>query len=84
MLRITDPEGVARRTANRLLRRICCCPGPNHMIHIGGYDKLKLNGIAVHGAVDELSRKIVWIKAGYSNSNLRLIAKFHLDFLLAI
>lgn len=81
MLRIIDPEGVARRTANRLLRRVYRCPGPNHMIHIDGYDKLKPYGIAIHGAVDGFSRKILWLKAGYSNSNPRLIAKFYLDFI---
>lgn len=81
ILRIIDPEGVARRTANRLLRRVYHCPGPNHVMHIDGYDKLKPYGIPIHGAVDGFSRKVLWLKAGYSNNDPKLIAKSYLDFI---
>lgn len=33
-------------------RRIYQNKGPNYLIHVDGYDKLKRFGIAVHGAVD--------------------------------
>lgn len=81
ILRIIDPEGVGQRTANRLLRRVYHCPGPNHVVHIDGYDKLKPFGIAIHGAVDGFSRKVLWLKAGYSNNDPKLIAKCYLDFI---
>lgn len=81
MIRIIDPDGVSRRTAHRLQRRLYMCPGPNHTIHIDGYDKLKPYGIAIHGAVDGFSRKILWLQACYSNNNPRLVVKYYLDFI---
>ncbi|CAG2242609.1 unnamed protein product [Mytilus edulis] len=50
------------------------------MIHIDGYDKIKPYGIAIHGAIDGYSRRILWLKAGCSNNNPRYIAKFYIDF----
>lgn len=81
MLNIIDPDGVSRRSAHRLQRRVYMCPGPNHTIHIDGYDKLKPFGIAIHGAVDGFSRRLLWLKAGHSNNNPRLVAKYYIDFI---
>ncbi|PIK33712.1 hypothetical protein BSL78_29470 [Apostichopus japonicus] len=81
MLNIIDPDGVSRRSAHRLQRRVYMCPGPNHTIHIDGYDKLKPFGIAIHGAVDGFSRRLLWLKAGHSNNNPRLVAKYYIHFI---
>jgi hypothetical protein len=48
--------------------------GPNFTIFVDGYDKLVPFGIAIHGAVDGFSRRILWLKAGPSNKNPRIIA----------
>ena len=54
-----DPEGCAIRSQKVLRRRKYHNPGPNHVWHIDGYDKLKQYGFPVHGAIDGWSRKIM-------------------------
>ncbi|CAC5396541.1 unnamed protein product [Mytilus coruscus] len=76
-----DPEGVNVRSRNRLRRRHYSSGGPYFTIHIDGYDKLKPFGIAIHGAIDGFSRKVLWLKAGYTNNNHRYIAGLYLDFI---
>lgn len=78
-LRAIDSVGVESRRRHRLHRRYFNS-GPNYLIHIDGYDKLKSYGIAIHGAIDGYSRRILWLKAGPSNNNPRYIAKFYLNF----
>jgi len=46
-----DPTGVEKRKAHRLRRRTYKSKGPNYLIHIDGYDKLKPYGFPVHGAI---------------------------------
>ena len=79
-LKEIDGHGVALRTLNRLIRRQYFNRGPNYMIHVDGYDKLKPYGIAIHGAVDGFSRKVLWLEAGPSNNNPRYIVRFYMDF----
>ena len=50
-LKELDPEGTQRRKAHRLKRRKYHTRGPNHTWHMDGYDKLKLFGFPVHGAI---------------------------------
>ncbi|XP_069108591.1 uncharacterized protein, partial [Argopecten irradians] len=83
-LSIIDAEGVNRRSRRCLRRRLYCSKGPNYLIHIDGYDKLKPFGIAIHGAIDGFSRKIVWLKAGLSNNNPKLIANLYLKFIVTL
>jgi len=45
-----DPEGVDMRKRHRLKRREYSNPGPNFLIHIDGFDKLKKYGFAISGA----------------------------------
>jgi hypothetical protein len=80
-LSVIDPEGVRLRSRNRLRRRMYCNKGPNFLIHMDGYDKLKPYGIAIHGAIDGYSRKLLWLKAGYSNNDPKLIASNFLHFI---
>ncbi|CAG2196931.1 unnamed protein product [Mytilus edulis] len=79
-LRAIDSVSVESRRRHRLHRRSYFNSGPNYLIHIDGYDKLKSYGIAIHGAIDGYSRRILWLKAGPSNNNPRYIAKFYLNF----
>ena len=52
ILRTVDPEGVSARRSHRLSRREYHSKGPNFLLHIDGYDKLKPFGFAIHGAID--------------------------------
>lgn len=52
VLRQIDPEGVELRRTSTLRRREYNNPGPNYLIHLDGYDKLKRYGLCVHGAID--------------------------------
>lgn len=79
-----DPVGVERRRGRRIARRVYTCPGPNYLVHIDGYDKLKTFGIAVHAAIDGFSRKLLWLQAGPSNNNPRFIANFFLSYVKRI
>ena len=79
-MRDIDAVGVDLRRRHRLNRRVYLSRGPNYLIHIDGYDKLKPYGIAIHGAIDGYSRRILWLEAGPSNNNPKYIAKFCLDF----
>lgn len=49
--RVMDPNGVMSRRHHRLQKRIYFNKGPNFLIHIDGYDKLKPYGFAIHGAI---------------------------------
>ena len=74
ILQVVDPEGVRRRTAHRFRCRAYHGHGPNGVIHIDGYDKLKPFGIAIHGAIFGYSRKILWLQACPSNNDPRRVA----------
>ena len=52
LMRILDPDGVGSRRSHRLTRRQYHADGPNYLVHIDGYDKLKPFGFAIHGAID--------------------------------
>ena len=60
ILQVVD-TGVRRRTAHRLRRRVYHGVGPNGIIHIDGYDKLKPFGFAIPGG----TRVLVNIGSGY-------------------
>ena len=75
-LQILDPEGVEQRSRRRFRRRKYTSKGPNHIWHLDGYDKLKPFGLAIHGAIDGYSRKILWLEVGSSNNNPRIVASY--------
>lgn len=55
--------------------------GPNFLIHTDGYDKLKPFGIAIHGAIDGYSRKILWLEASNTNNNPRVVARYFINYI---
>lgn len=79
IMRIIDPQGIQLRKAHRLRRRRYINPGPNHVWHIDGYDKIKPYGFAIHGAIDGFSRRIMWLEVGKSNNNPAQIATYYLN-----
>ena len=77
ILKSLDPAGDHKRKRRRLTRCENNSFGPNHTWHIDGYDKLKPFGIAIHGAIDGYSRRILWLKLSSSN-NPKVIANYYL------
>lgn len=75
---IIDFEGKELRKRRRLKRRNYTTPGPNYMIHIDGYDKLKVLEIYVQGGIDGFSRKLLWLKAADTNKNPKVVAGYFL------
>ncbi|XP_020913306.1 uncharacterized protein LOC110250983 [Exaiptasia diaphana] len=80
ILKTLDPEGVVKRSRNKLKRREYRSKGPNYLWHIDGYDKLKPFGFCIHGAIDGFSRRILWLEVGNSNNDPRVIAKYFHDY----
>ncbi|XP_053406569.1 uncharacterized protein LOC123562335 [Mercenaria mercenaria] len=81
---IIDPEGVQARLSNRLSSREYFNRGPNFLIHIDGYDKIKKYGFGIHGAICGFSRRILWLKVAHSNNNPNIIAAYFLEFVKEI
>ena len=70
---------VALRQCRRLQRRQYTSPGPDHMWHISGCDKLKPYGFTIHGAIDGFTRKIIWLNVSSSNNNPAYIAYYFIQ-----
>ncbi|XP_033757746.1 uncharacterized protein LOC117340076 [Pecten maximus] len=81
VLRNLDPEGVSRKRRHQFSRRIYINKGPNYLIHIDGYDKLKRYGFPIHGAICGFSRRILWLKLANTNNNPKIIGTFFLEYL---
>ncbi|CAG2237047.1 unnamed protein product [Mytilus edulis] len=80
-LRTIDQQGVLNRSHRVLRRRVYYNRGPNYLIHVDGYDKLKPYGIAIHGAIDGYSRKLLWLIASPSNNNPRYVGYWYLNWI---
>ena len=69
-------RGVEHRKSCCLHRRTYVSPGPNFCWRMDGYDKLKPYGFSIHGCVDGLSRRILWLEVQRSNTNPRCVASY--------
>ena len=78
ILKSLDTVGVDKRKRWKLTRREYHSFGSNHTWYTDGYDKLKASGIAIHGAIDGYSRRILWLKLSSSNNNLKVLANYYL------
>ena len=79
-----DPDGVSRRQRRRLLRRSYFSCGPNYIWHIDGQDKLKPFGICISGCIYGFSRKIIWLNAGKTNNNPKVIGGNYLSAVIRL
>ncbi|XP_039621768.1 uncharacterized protein LOC120537122 [Polypterus senegalus] len=81
VMRQLDARGLHRRQPGnrKILRCQYSTKGPNHTWHIDGNDKLRFYGIWIHLCIDGYSRSVIWLHAGTSNRNPRLIARYFLD-----
>ena len=81
VLKEINPEQSKDRKARKLKRRIYSSPGPNHVWHADGYDKLKPFGFPIHGCVDGFSRKVIWLNLCRSNNDPIVPAHYFLNAL---
>ena len=79
-LKYLDPVGVEDRSRRCLRRREYHGRGPNFIWHVDGYDKLKPYGLAIHGAIDGYSRRILWLEVGTTNKDPKVTAQYFLDY----
>ena len=61
-LKDIDPEGTDSRGRHRLRRRIYRNPDSSCPWQIDWHDKLKPFGFTIQGAIDDYSRKILWLR----------------------
>ena len=73
--------GVRRRTAHRLRRRVYHRVGPKGVIHIDGYDILKLFGFEIPGAICGYSSKILRLHGCLSNKDPKRVAFYFVNYL---
>ncbi|VDI11446.1 Hypothetical predicted protein [Mytilus galloprovincialis] len=78
IMQIINPEGVEMRRKGRLHRREYCSKGPNFIWHLDSYDKLKPFGICING----FSRLIIWLEAGQTSSDPRVISGYFVKAIL--
>ena len=74
-----DPEGVELRSRKQLKRRKYVAAGPNFTWHLDGYDKLKLFGFCIHGAINWYSQHIWWLEVGPSNNDTMITVQYFID-----
>ncbi|XP_049322555.1 uncharacterized protein LOC125806138 [Astyanax mexicanus] len=79
LLALLDPVSSQARQRRRLSRRLYFSEGPNFIWHVDSYDKLKPYGICINGCIDGFSRRIIWLKASYTNSNSKVIGGFFVE-----
>lgn len=75
-----DPDGVALRRARKLVRRKYNGRGSNFIWHLDSYDKLKPYGICINGCIDGFSRKLLWLKAGKTSSDPKVIGGYFINY----
>lgn len=79
VMNVVDPDGIEKRSRYKLKRRQYKVPGPNHLWHIDGFDKLKKYGFAIHGCVDGFSRRVLWLESSMTNNKPEVIAYYYLN-----
>ncbi|KAF3854256.1 hypothetical protein F7725_022311, partial [Dissostichus mawsoni] len=79
LLSLLDPVNSQARLKRRLSRRKYFSQGPNFIWHVDGYDKLKPYGICINGCIDGYSRRIIWLKAAFTNSDPKVIGSYFVE-----
>ena len=74
-----DPEEVSPRATHKLKSRKYISNVSYKIWHIGGYNKRKPFGFAIHGCIDGLSRKIIWLRVAPSNNKPKVIASYFIN-----
>ena len=54
--------------------------GPNYLLHISGYDKIKPYVYVIYGAIDGFSREILGLRVVSTNKNPKLVTLYYMDW----
>ena len=79
ILSCLDSDGALLRKARRLHRRNYHVEGPNYVLHLDGYDKLKPFGLCVSGCIDGFSRKMIWLNCYTTNKDPKVIGGYYIE-----
>jgi hypothetical protein len=71
-----DPEGVERRKAKPIVRKVYSVEGVHHLWHLDGNHKFIRYGLVIHGCVDGRSRFITYLKCANNNSSKTVVTFF--------
>ncbi|WAR23637.1 hypothetical protein MAR_037306, partial [Mya arenaria] len=71
------PEGVVARSRHKLIRRIYRNKGPNVLVPLDEYDKIKRYGLAIHGAIDGW---VLTVSFMVKNNDPKILASYFLEF----
>ena len=77
-LKLTEPEKVAERLGNGIIRRAFYAAGVNHFWSMDQHDKWKRFGLFWHGCMDGFTGKILWLVIWWTNSNPRFVCAQYL------
>ena len=66
-------------TAQASPTTILLAKGPNYILHIDSYDKLKPFGFCINGCIDGFSRKILWLYVYTTNSDPKVLGSYYID-----
>jgi hypothetical protein len=77
-MKVVDPEGLAKRRAGLISRRVYDVQNPNQLWHADGNHKLIRWGFVIHGCVDGYSRFIIWM-ACRTNNKAQTVAELFME-----
>ena len=78
-LKLIEPNQVAGRIKNRLIRRTFYAAGVNHFWAMDQHDKWKRFGLFWHGCLDGFTGKILWLVVWWNNSNPKFVCAQYLN-----
>ena len=71
-----DPANTALRWGIVVFRRQYCVPWPNSLWHLDGHHSLIRWGLVIHGCIDGLSRRIMFLKCNNNNLSQTVLELF--------
>lgn len=83
-LKITEPEKVAARLGNGLIRRAFYAAGVNHFWAMDQHDKWKRFGLFLHGCIEGFTGKILWLVIWWTNSNPKFVCAQYVKAVRAV
>ena len=72
-LKLIEPDLVAQRRANRLVRRAFYAAGVNHFWAMDQHNKWLRFGLHWHGCIEGFTGKIIWLTVWWNNSNPKFV-----------
>ena len=80
VVKAMDSEGVSLKATYKLKRKKQICNGSNEIRQLEDYYKLKPFRFAIHGCINSLSRKIIWLCVASTNDP-KVMASYFVDCL---